>query len=129
VYACGHFTLDTSDIFSAARADAPVRRNEHVRHCSILYYLEDGSIQVSACKETTKFEQTPSHAISPCATAVKYCYLARISKVVQPGVLHMIQLILLMRDWTVLGGRKTTRQQRHDAGTADQTHAYSKASL
>jgi hypothetical protein len=29
-------------------ADAPVRRNEHVRHCSILYYLEDGTIQVSA---------------------------------------------------------------------------------
>ena len=87
--ACGHFTLDTSDIFSAARADASVRRNEHVRHCSILYYLEDGSIQVSACNQTTKFEQTPSHAIPPCATALKYCYPARISKVLLPGELHM----------------------------------------
>jgi hypothetical protein len=32
-------------------ADAPVRRNEHVRHCSILYYLEDGTIQVSALRQ------------------------------------------------------------------------------
>jgi len=33
-------------IVGSAPADAPVRRNEHVRHCSILYYLEDGTIQV-----------------------------------------------------------------------------------